>query len=115
VQNTEFRLAIGDAQRLGMVTGFRKIGPDTLAVDLTDLAMTSTSTEHHMGQMFAAYHRITPSAQGARSCFSTAAYADDFDQQPSTAGASYEAVTQPGPGQLAARPHRRSASGGSRR
>jgi hypothetical protein len=58
-QNTGFRLATGDAQRVGLVTAYREIGTDTLAVDLSDLAMSSTSTEHQLGRVFAAYVSIT--------------------------------------------------------
>jgi hypothetical protein len=64
-QNTEFRLATGDAQRLGLVTGYREIGPDTLAVDLSDEAMTSTSTEPHLGRVFAGYRSVTSRSQGS--------------------------------------------------
>ena len=64
-QNTAFRLVAGDAQRVGLVTGFRELGTDTLAVDLSDLAMTSTSTEQQLGRLFAAYVRITSFSRGS--------------------------------------------------
>jgi hypothetical protein len=64
-QTTGFRLAAGDARRVGLVTGYREIGPDTLAVDLSDLAMSSTSTEPQLGRLFAAYVRITSFSKGS--------------------------------------------------
>ena len=64
-QSTGFRLAAGDAQRVGLVTGYREIGRDTLGVDLSDLAMSSTSTEHRLGRLFAAYVRITSFSKGS--------------------------------------------------
>jgi hypothetical protein len=64
-QNTAFRLASGDAQRVGLVTGFREIGLDTLAVDLTDTALSSNSTESQLGRLFAAYVRITSFSRGS--------------------------------------------------
>lgn len=59
LHHTSFRLAIGDAQRLGLVTSFEEIATKTLAVGLSDIAMTSPSTESLLGRIFQAYDRIT--------------------------------------------------------
>jgi hypothetical protein len=58
LRDTEFRLAAGDAQRMGLVTGFRETASDTLAIDLSDQAIGDGSTERHLGRLFAAYRGI---------------------------------------------------------
>jgi hypothetical protein len=50
---------------VGLVTGFREIGVDTLAVDLSDLAMTSNATEPQLQRLFSAYSDMTSHSQAS--------------------------------------------------
>jgi hypothetical protein len=59
MKNLGFRRAMTDAQRIGIVTAFREIGRDTLALDLADLALTSASTDHSLGLVYLAYRGTT--------------------------------------------------------
>jgi hypothetical protein len=59
MNNLGFRRAMTDAQRIGIVTGFREVHPDTLALDLADLALTSPSTDHSLGRLYLAYRGTT--------------------------------------------------------
>ena len=59
LDNLGFRRAMSDAQRIGIVTDFREIGRDTLAVELADLALTSASTDHSLGLVYLAYRGTT--------------------------------------------------------
>jgi hypothetical protein len=59
MNNLGFRRAMTDAQRIGIVTAFREVGRDTLAVDLADLALTSASTDHSLGRLYLAYRGTT--------------------------------------------------------
>jgi hypothetical protein len=59
LDNLGFRRAMSDAQRIGIVTDFREVGRDTLAVELADLALTSPSTDHSLGLVYLAYRGTT--------------------------------------------------------
>lgn len=59
MKNLGFRRAMNDARRIGIVTGFREVGRDTLAVQLADLALTSASTDHSLGLVYLAYRGTT--------------------------------------------------------
>jgi hypothetical protein len=59
MNNLGFRRAMIDAQRLGLVSDFREIAIDTLALDLADLALTSPSTDHSLGGLYLAYRGTT--------------------------------------------------------
>lgn len=56
-----FRLAVGDAQRLGLITDYQEISTSTLAVDLSDKAMDDASTEQHLVRLYSAYRRLSSS------------------------------------------------------
>ena len=51
--------AMADAQRIGIVSGFNEIAVDTLALELADLALTSTSTDRSLNGLFLAYRGTT--------------------------------------------------------
>jgi hypothetical protein len=59
MKNLGFRRAMTDAQRTGIVTGFREVGLDTLAVELADLALTSAATDQNLSRLYLAYRGTT--------------------------------------------------------
>jgi len=59
MKNAGFRRAITDAQLAGLVTGFREVGVDTLALELADLALTSPGTDQSLGRLYLAYRGTT--------------------------------------------------------
>jgi hypothetical protein len=59
MNNMGFRRAMIDAQRIGLISDFREIAIDTLALDLADLALTSPSTDHNLSALFLAYRGTT--------------------------------------------------------
>jgi hypothetical protein len=55
----EFGLAISDCTRLGLMLSYGEVARDTLVVNLTDEAMTSSATEYNLGRLFDGYLRTT--------------------------------------------------------
>lgn len=54
-----FQRAIADVVRLGIVTGFCELRPDTLTLDLDKGAFTVGSTDYNLSRVFAAYRGLT--------------------------------------------------------
>jgi hypothetical protein len=65
MENLGFRRAMTDAQRIGIVTGFNEIAVDTLALELADLALTSSSTDHSLSGLYLAYRGTTGHRPGS--------------------------------------------------
>lgn len=59
MNNLGFRRAMIDAQRIGIISDFHEISPDTLALELADLALTSPSTDNSLSGVYLAYRGTT--------------------------------------------------------
>jgi hypothetical protein len=55
----DFGVVVGDCMRLGLIAAYGETTRDTLVVDLTDEAMTSSRTEYYMARLFDGYLRTT--------------------------------------------------------
>ena len=61
----DFRRAIEDVHRLGMVIHYQELRPDTLSLELGDAAFTAASTEYNLGRLYSAYRGTTDHGPGA--------------------------------------------------
>lgn len=59
MRHEEFRIAIADAQRLGIVGTFDEMRIDTLTVELDQRAATSPSTAYNLGRVYRGYISTT--------------------------------------------------------
>lgn len=59
LQQPDFSLAVGDCTRLGLIDAYGESARNTLVVDLTDAALSSSSTEYNLGRLFDGYQRTT--------------------------------------------------------
>jgi hypothetical protein len=57
--DVSFRLAMSDAQRVGIITDCEEVGTATLAVDLTDAGMAEGAAARHLDRIYAAYKRLS--------------------------------------------------------
>lgn len=54
-QAQNFKLAVADCTRLGLIDAYGETARDTLVVDLTDAAMASSGLEYQLGRLFKGY------------------------------------------------------------
>jgi hypothetical protein len=57
LRTPDFNLAVTDCLRLGLIVSYDEVARDTLVVELTESAMTSSSTEYNLERLFDGYQR----------------------------------------------------------